>query len=89
MRKLHNQYLRIKLIPNESFIKEEKDTYNEMGIVIDVANDIPRTVKIGSKVKFDSWLAKKFPAWEPERDGEWDWHVQYPNIIEEDDGATH
>ena len=64
---------------HDAFIAQQKDTYQEIGIVLDVppSTGIPFSIK--DKVYFDSWLAKKYPI-----EGETDkfyWLVRFEDIV--------
>lgn len=71
-----NGHLLIEPLPQESFIASGRETYQEIGVVIDADSELlgstitgtglsPITfnqkVSKGDKVYFDSWLAAKFP----------------------------
>lgn len=92
-----NNHVLIEPMKHESFIESQKNTFEEIGIVIDLDRRIldrdwgipstdgrmfPTIVK-GSKVYFDSWLASKYPA---EKDGEFYWLVDYKDIKAVDNG---
>ena len=63
-----NNHILIEPVKHESFLAG-KDTYDEIGIVIDFADGINwigdstvvPLIKKGDKVFFDSWLAAKYP----------------------------
>lgn len=67
----------IQPLETDSFMAQQKTTYEEVGVVIDApefANEL-----IGTHVYFDSWLAKKFPV-----KGETDkfvWFVEYDDLV--------
>lgn len=75
---LHNGYVKISPVPYESFLVTDKLSYNEIGIVL-AKDETVKGIEIGSKVKFDSWLAKKYPL--ESKPGEFEWYVNYLNII--------
>jgi len=71
-----NGHLLIEPLPQESFISSDRETYQEIGVVIDYDADfdddttvwtgatlsqLPKLISKGDKVYFDSWLAAKFP----------------------------
>jgi hypothetical protein len=71
-----NGHLLIEPLPQESFIASDRETYQEIGVVIDYDEDFdddtqvwtgtavaqpPKLINKGDKVYFDSWLAAKFP----------------------------
>lgn len=77
MLKPTNGHILIQPLVHEGFIATQKDTYEEIGIVIDISDDLiklfnfsttggvnesnPFPVHYGDKVYFDSWLAAKYP----------------------------
>jgi len=58
-----NGHLLIDPIKHEGFIATQSDTYEEVGIVKEIAKEISLSseLQVGDKVYFDSWLAAKFP----------------------------
>ncbi len=54
-----NGHLIIEPVVHESFTASSKETYDEVGIVVE--NSSPDQAPVGSRVYFDSWLAAKFP----------------------------
>lgn len=64
-----NNHLLIEPVKNEAFMASTIDTYQEIGVVIDVAPELTSAIApvlvrkniIGARVYFDSWLAAKFP----------------------------
>ena len=54
----------------------EKDTYNELGTVLLSSRE---EIKVGDIVKFDSWLAKKFPV--EGQEGAFEWYIEFSNIV--------
>jgi hypothetical protein len=78
---LHNDYVKIEPVKHESFMQSDRQTYDELGIIVAIHPDLEkyRYLKVGDTVKFDGWLAKKFPReGEP---GKFDWYVNYQNIV--------
>ncbi len=86
-----NGHLLIEPIARTSFISSGRETYEEIGIVIDNGfeptntlvsiysiehNSRPEYPANGDKVYFDSWLAAKFPK----NDKEWYWLVKYEDV---------
>jgi co-chaperonin GroES (HSP10) len=86
-----NGHLLIEPLPQESFIASDRETYQEIGVVIDYDADFeddttvwtgttlskpPQLINKGDKVYFDSWLAAKFPK---DRDSFY-WLVEWSNI---------
>ena len=53
-----NGHLLIEPVKQDTFITNQSDTYEEIGIVIDNGS---ATVEIGDRVYFDAWLAAKYP----------------------------
>jgi len=72
-----NGHLLIEPIVHEGFMATQKETYEEIGVVIDVAPDVqaPR-LNDGDKVYFDSWLAAKYPK----NDKEFYWLVKWEDV---------
>lgn len=67
----------IQPLETDSFMAQQKTTYEEVGVVIDAPEFISEL--IGTNVYFDSWLAKKFPV-----KGETDkfvWFVKYDDLV--------
>ena len=67
-----NNHVLIEPLVHDDFIASQKETYEEVGIVVAFADDIPgvsygsSTVQsgplaLGVKVYFDSWTAAKYP----------------------------
>lgn len=84
-----NNHLLIEPVAHETFMASQKETFEEIGVVLAVAmpeiglnNDrinagIPvNTAKVGDKVYFDSWLAAKYPK----NDTEYYWLVKWEDI---------
>jgi co-chaperonin GroES (HSP10) len=73
-----NGHLLIEPLKHDAFIASERDTYQEIGVVIEVAVEFPEqfTVKKGDKVYFDSWLAAKYPK----NDTEFYWLVKWEDV---------
>ena len=70
-----NKHLKIRPLETEAFMSSSRTTFEEIGIVLEVAEgvDIPK----GSKVYFESWLAKKFPISTTEDA----WFVPYEDVV--------
>lgn len=70
-----NNHILIEPIKHEEFIATQRETYEEIGVVISVSKGInwigdPQVaplVSVGDKVYFDAWLAAKFPSDDPEK----------------------
>lgn len=71
-----NNHILIEPVAQESFVASAKETYEEIGIVLDAPEFAE--FKVGDRVYFDSWLAAKYPV-QGERD-KFYWLVQYENI---------
>ncbi len=87
-----NNHLLIEPITQEFFIATDNTTYQEIGVVIAISDDLYSSVitnssggvtvgdfspvKVGDKVYFDSWLAAKFPK---NRD-EFYWLIQWGDV---------
>lgn len=83
-----NGHILIKPEVHESFMAQQSDTYEEIGVVLALPmewDQIPGTgipvdaspVKVGDKVYFDAWLAAKFPG---EKTDEYFWLVKWEDI---------
>lgn len=70
-----NNHVLIEPVKHDSFIASQRQTYEEIGVVIDIADSVTG-VKKGDKVYFDSWLAAKYPK----NDTEYYWLVKYEDI---------
>lgn len=93
-----NGHILIEPLKHESFMSSQKETYEEVGLVVDydkgfILNRIDYgggqvisqflELNIGDKVFFDSWLAAKFPK----SDNEFFWLVKWEDVraIEHED----
>jgi co-chaperonin GroES (HSP10) len=64
-----NGHLLIEPLKHEAFISSQRETYEEIGVVVAIDPDFEKGMLIsretwlkpGDKVYFDSWLAAKFP----------------------------
>lgn len=77
MEKILNNYLKIEPVVYDSFMSQEKSTFEEIGIVLNKDERIT-DIPIGAKVWFDSFICKKYPTKE---DGKFDWFVAYSEIV--------
>jgi co-chaperonin GroES (HSP10) len=81
-----NNHLLIEPVPHETFIASQRETFEEIGVVLDngrgnltvtgtgvIHNNYPQN---GDKVYFDSWLAAKYPK----NDQEFYWLVKWEDI---------
>ncbi len=79
-----NGHLLIEPVVHDSFIATQKETYEEIGIVVDMSPsgleemDKYEAPNIGDKVYFDSWLAAKYPK-EGSTD-EYFWLVKWEDV---------
>jgi len=79
-----NGHLLIEPVVHDSFIATQKETYEEIGIVVDMSPsgleemDTYEAPNIGDKVYFDSWLAAKYPK-EGSTD-EYFWLVKWEDV---------
>lgn len=79
-----NGHLLIEPLQHEGFMATQKETYEEIGVVIEVAGDVsvPGSegyavqIQKGTKVYFDSWLAAKYPK----NDEEFYWLVKWEDV---------
>lgn len=76
-----NDHILIEPVVHEGFMASQKETYEEIGIVIAVpgGNSTGTTqgaIQVGCKVYFDSWMAAKYPR----PDGEFYWLVKSEDI---------
>lgn len=83
-----NGHILIEPIKHEGFMATQRDTYEEIGVVLAVASDllqmtgtgVPKwPVKAGEKVYFDSWLAAKYPKENGKQD-EYYWLVKWEDV---------
>lgn len=71
-----NNHLMIQPLETDSFIATQRNTYEEVGVVLDAEN---AKSLIGCHVYFDSWLAKKYPV--PGEVDKFVWFVKYEDIV--------
>lgn len=76
-----NGHVLIEPLKHETFMASQRDTFEEVGIVISIPNIITNAYdeekpNVGDKAFFDSWLAVKYPK----SDGEFFWLVKYDDI---------
>lgn len=75
-----NGHLLIEPLVHDGFMASQSETYQEIGVVVDVPNHINHIedpdVQIGDKVYFDSWLAAKYPK----SDTEFYWLVKWEDV---------
>lgn len=70
-----NSHLLIEPVSHETFIASDRQTYEEIGIVISIPDSMSG-VNIGDKVYFDSWMAAKYPK----NDDEFYWLVPWSEV---------
>lgn len=84
-----NGHLLIEPLKHEDFVVSDKQTFEEIGVVVAVAEDVypvvysndndftpVRPVEVGDKVYFDSWLAAKYPK----NNEEFYWLVKWEDV---------
>jgi len=76
--RLHNNFLQIAPIEHRTLLPGESTTYNEIGIVL-AKDETIADIEIGQKVRFDRFLAYKFPR--EGDDNEFDWFVKMSEVI--------
>lgn len=80
-----NGHIIIEPVVHEEFMASERNTYEEVGVVVGVTKGmelIPSDysgIKIGDKVFFDSWLAAKYPKTDGKPD-EFYWLVKWEDV---------
>ena len=70
-----NGYVLIEPVVHESFMAQAKETYDEIGVVIETSEP---TIRNGVKVYFDSFMAKKYPN--PDKADSFIWLVHKDEI---------
>lgn len=74
-----NGHIVINPVRHETFVMSNKETYDEIGVVLAVSEDIEdKPVSVGDSVYFDSWLAAKYPK-EGSND-EFVWLVKWEDV---------
>lgn len=78
-----NGHLLIEPLTHKSFMESQRDTYEEIGVVLELPIELdmlePKEVKKGDKVYFDSWLAAKYPK-EGSTSDEYYWLVKWSDV---------
>lgn len=75
-----NGHLLIEPVAHEEFMASERNTYEEVGVVICEPRDMPELAPlVGNKVFFDSWLAAKYPKTDGKPD-EFYWLVKWEDV---------
>lgn len=72
-----NKHLQIEPVTSTDFVASQKGLYEEIGTVVAVGDGVD--IPVGSKVYFESWLAKKFPI--PGETNKYHWFVPYDDIV--------
>lgn len=72
-----NGHILVQPVVHESFMAQQKETFEEIGIVLDTDSSLPLPIKLGDKVYFDAWLAAKFPSEKPD---EYYWLVKWDDV---------
>jgi hypothetical protein len=73
-----NKHVKIEPVKQDTFLSSGRATYEEIGVVIECAADVPAPIPNGSLVYFDSWLAKKYPV---KGTDDHVWFVLYDDIV--------
>lgn len=73
-----NNHILIDPLAHESFISSTRDTFQEIGVVVALPDELNSILRKGDRVFFDAWLAKKYPK--SDTDGEFYWLVKYEDI---------
>lgn len=86
-----NGHILIKPEKHESFMAQQQETYEEIGVVLALDENLKpmkgtyqgvmqygdAPLNVGDKVYFDAWLAAKFPS---EKEGEHYWLVKWEDV---------
>ena len=57
-----NGHILIKPLEHKTFLPSEKCQFDEIGIVLRIAQDVVGFIGIGDKAYFDGWLSSKLPT---------------------------
>ncbi len=75
-----NNQVMIEPLKHDSFLVQDKTTFEEVGIVVafddSYENGQKMRIKKGDRIFFDSWLASKYPK----NETEYFWLVNYDDI---------
>lgn len=73
-----NGHLLIEPIKHEAFMASQRETYEEVGVVVHPGDFVQagKDIEVGDKVYFDSWLAAKYPK----DDKEFYWLVKWEDV---------
>lgn len=76
-----NGHILIEPVSHETFMASSQETFQEVGVVTGLPEDMFISVKppvnVGDKVFFDSWLAAKYPGSTPDS---FVWLVNWENV---------
>jgi len=75
---LINKYLKIEPVEQTGFISQVKDSYEEIGVVI-AKDDSLTNIPLGSRVYFDSYMAKKYPI--AGEIGKFQWYIHIDEVV--------
>lgn len=78
MEVLVNSYLKIEPLESNTFMASQRDSYEEIGVVIARDEIGCKDIPIGSKVFFDSFMAKKYPI---EGTDKFQWFVHRDEVV--------
>ncbi len=73
-----NNHVRIQPLEYSEFVSTERTSYEEIGVVLAVADGI--TLPVGAHVYFDGWLAKKYPV-QGSEPKQYEWYVDFADIV--------
>ena len=72
-----NGHILVEPVVFDQFMATNKETYEEVGVVVELDKDIPVTlIRKGDKVFFDSWMIAKYPK----NDKEDYWLVKWEDV---------
>lgn len=73
-----NGHLLIEPLEHKSFMASQRETYEEVGVVLHAGDFVQagKDIKAGDKVFFDSWLAAKYPK----NEKEYYWLVKWEDV---------
>lgn len=69
-----NNHILVEPVKREGFLSTTDNKYQEIGVVLTPFRD----VKVGDRVYFDAWLAKKYPK--PGSTDDYYWLVNWDNV---------
>lgn len=76
-----NGHVIIEPVVHEEFMQSERNTYEEVGVVVTIPLEIESIVgvQVGDTLYFDSWLAAKYPKTDGKPD-EFYWLVKWEDV---------